>query len=155
MNILITLLLLFTFTLSDVGEVNNIQKQETNDISIIVVYDNNPYNEGLETGWGFSCFIEGPEKTILFDTGGDGYLFMKNLKKLGIDPKNVDMIIVEKQILNLIKRIIEMIKLEVGHQKSLKYFIDENIFDYLLSNFSLLNELNLFKFLLQVFLLNI
>ncbi len=73
---------------------------------------------------------------------------------ISIDPKNVDMIIVEKQIVNLIRRVVEMIKSEVGYQKSLKYFIDENIFDYLVSNLSLLNELNLFKFLLQLFLLN-
>ncbi|MFX1433522.1 MAG: hypothetical protein ACFFB1_07070, partial [Promethearchaeota archaeon] len=73
---------------------------------------------------------------------------------ISIDPKNVDMIIVEKQIVNLIRRVVEMIKSEVGYQKSLKFFIDENIFDYLVSNVSLLNELNLFKFLLQLFLLN-
>jgi hypothetical protein len=72
---------------------------------------------------------------------------------ISIDPKNVDMIIVEKQIVNLIRRIVEMIKSEVGYQKSLKFFIDENIFEYLVSNVSLLNELNLFKFLLQLFLL--
>lgn len=72
---------------------------------------------------------------------------------ISIDPKNVDMIIVEKQIVNLIRRIVEMIKSEVGYQKSLNYFIEENIFEYLVSNLSLLNELNLFKFLLQLFLL--
>ncbi|MFX1496052.1 MAG: hypothetical protein ACFFBH_00860 [Promethearchaeota archaeon] len=73
---------------------------------------------------------------------------------ISIDPKNVDMIIVEKQIVNLIRRIVEMIKSEVGYQKSLNYFIEENIFEYLVSNLTLLNELNLFKFLLQLFLLN-
>jgi hypothetical protein len=73
---------------------------------------------------------------------------------ISIDPKNVDMIIVEKQIVNLIRRVVEMIKSEVGYQKSLKFFIDENIFEYLVSNLSLLNELNLFKFLLKLFLLN-
>ncbi|MFW9770894.1 MAG: hypothetical protein ACFFFB_00710 [Candidatus Heimdallarchaeota archaeon] len=73
---------------------------------------------------------------------------------ISIDPKNVDMIIVEKQIVNLIRRIIDMIKSEVGYQKCLNYFIEENIFEYLVSNLSLLNELNLFKFLLQLFLLN-
>jgi len=73
---------------------------------------------------------------------------------ISIDPKNVDMITVEKQIVNLIRRIIEMIKSEVGYQKSLNFFIEENVFEYLVSNLSLLNELNLFKFLLQLFLLN-
>ena len=72
---------------------------------------------------------------------------------INIDPMNCDMFIVEKQILGLIRRIIEIIKEEEGYFTSLKYFIEENIFDYLLSNFSLLNDLNLFTFLLQLFLI--
>ncbi|HDD64799.1 MAG TPA: hypothetical protein ENF61_01660, partial [Firmicutes bacterium] len=29
------------------------------DLEITVIYDNNPYNKELETGWGFSCLVEG------------------------------------------------------------------------------------------------
>lgn len=72
---------------------------------------------------------------------------------ININPANCDMLVVEKQIINLIRRIVNMIKLEEGYPNSLRYFIEENIFDYLISNLSLLNELNLFKFLLQLFLL--
>ena len=72
---------------------------------------------------------------------------------ININPENCDMIVVEKQIINLIRRIVHMIKTEEGHRNSLNYFIKENIFEYLISNLSLLNELNLFKFLLQLFLL--
>ncbi|MFX1389373.1 MAG: hypothetical protein ACFE9Z_04835 [Promethearchaeota archaeon] len=72
---------------------------------------------------------------------------------MGIDPMNSDMYLVEKQIINLIRRIAEILKTEVGYLTSLKYFIEENIFDYLLSNFSLLNDLNLFTFLLKLFLI--
>ncbi len=71
---------------------------------------------------------------------------------ININPTNCDMFVVEKQIINLIRRIVDIIKSEEGFYSSLKYFIDENIFDYLISNFSLLNELNLFTFLLQLFL---
>jgi len=60
---------------------------------ISVIYDNNSYKEGLETGWGFSCVIKGLEKTILFDTGGDGQRLLANIKKLGIDPKQIDVIV--------------------------------------------------------------
>jgi len=60
------------------------------DITITVVYDNNPYKEGLETAWGFSCLITGTEKTILFDTGGDGPLLLSNMQKLGIEPNSID-----------------------------------------------------------------
>ena len=70
-----------------------------------------------------------------------------------IDPMSCDMYVVEKQIINLIRRIVQILKEEEGYFPSLKYFIEENIFDYLLSNFSLLNDLNLFTFLLQLFLI--
>ncbi|GAG66704.1 unnamed protein product [marine sediment metagenome] len=72
---------------------------------------------------------------------------------INIDPTKCDMIVVEKQIINLVRRIVEMIKKQEGYYVSLHYFIEENIFEYLISNISLLNELNLFKFLLQLFLL--
>ncbi len=71
---------------------------------------------------------------------------------INIDPTNCDMLVVEKQIINLIRRITEMIKNEEGYYVTLHYFIEENIFEYLISNISLLKELNLFKFLLQLFL---
>jgi hypothetical protein len=81
--------------------------------------------------------------------------FVRNIgfNIIGIDPMNSDMYLVEKQIINLIRRIVEILKAEEGYFSSLKYFIEENIFDYLLSNFSLLNDLNLFTFLLQLFLI--
>jgi len=60
---------------------------------ITVTYDNNPYKEGLETGWGFSCVIKGLEKTILFDTGGDGQRLLANMRKLGIDPEEIDIVV--------------------------------------------------------------
>ncbi len=63
-----------------------------NDLTITVVYDNNPYKEGLETAWGFSCLISGTEKTILFDTGGDGPLLLNSMKKLAIEPKTIDIV---------------------------------------------------------------
>jgi len=71
---------------------------------------------------------------------------------INIDPTNCDMLVVEKQIINLIRRITEMIKDEEGYYVTLHYFIEENIFEYLISNITLLNDLNLFKFLLQLFL---
>ncbi|MFX1555026.1 MAG: hypothetical protein ACFFBV_13955, partial [Promethearchaeota archaeon] len=81
--------------------------------------------------------------------------FVRNVgfNVISIDPMNSDMYLVEKQIINLIRRIVEILKQEEGYFPSLKYFIKENIFDYLLSNFNLLNDLNLFTFLLQLFLI--
>lgn len=71
----------------------NISKLPTQKISITVVYDNNPYKTGLQTAWGFSCLVEGISKNILFDTGGDGKILLFNMKKLNIDPKNIDIVV--------------------------------------------------------------
>lgn len=63
------------------------------DVTITVIFDNNPYNPELSASWGFSCLIEGAEKTILFDTGGDGSILSKNMKNLGINPEEIDVIV--------------------------------------------------------------
>ncbi|MBE0461207.1 MAG: MBL fold metallo-hydrolase [Candidatus Aminicenantes bacterium] len=64
-----------------------------NALTITVTYDNNPFKQGLETDWGFSCVVKGTEKTILFDTGGNGSLLMRNMQKLKIDPKTIDVVV--------------------------------------------------------------
>ncbi|MDD2400102.1 MAG: MBL fold metallo-hydrolase [Sulfurovum sp.] len=61
---------------------------------ITVVFDNNPYKKGLQGGWGFSCLIEGMEKTVLFDTGADGHILLDNMQRQGIAPETIDIIIV-------------------------------------------------------------
>lgn len=62
-------------------------------MSITVIYDNNPYKAGLETGWGLSCLIRGTEKHVLFDTGGDGSKLLAHMKKLGISPGEIDVVV--------------------------------------------------------------
>jgi len=70
---------------------------DCNKISITVIYDNNTFKEGLKTAWGFSCVVTGLEKTILFDTGGDGSLLMENISKLGIDPNSIDLVVISHE----------------------------------------------------------
>lgn len=62
-------------------------------IKMMVVYDNNPYNKRLKTDWGFSCFVEGLEKSILFDTGARGQILLSNMEKLGIHPERIDAVV--------------------------------------------------------------
>ena len=69
-----------------------------------------------------------------------------------INPNNCDMFVVEKQIINLMRRLLATIKDEMGLEECVKYFTTEGIFDYVLSNISLLKQLNLDRFLLQLFL---
>lgn len=63
-------------------------------IRLSIIYDNRVYGEGFESAWGFSCMISGAEDTILFDTGGDGKILMKNMERLNIDPRSVDGIVI-------------------------------------------------------------
>lgn len=62
-------------------------------IQLTVVYDNYAFQPGLKTAWGFACLIEGFEKTILFDTGGDAVIFRHNMEKLKIDPQSIDALV--------------------------------------------------------------
>jgi 7,8-dihydropterin-6-yl-methyl-4-(beta-D-ribofuranosyl)aminobenzene 5'-phosphate synthase len=71
----------------------NPANQRPDDVTMTVMYDNYPSQEGLETGWGFSCLIQGTEKTILFDTGGNGTLLLANMKKLGVHPEDIDLVV--------------------------------------------------------------
>ena len=68
-------------------------RAEQSDLKLTILYDNNPHTKGLETRWGFSCLVQGPEKTIIFDVGGEGSVLLGNMAKLGIDPKVIDVVV--------------------------------------------------------------
>ena len=61
-------------------------------IQMTIIYDNNSFDEDLEKEWGFSCFIKGLEKSILFDTGKNGRILLSNMEKLGIRPEEIDLV---------------------------------------------------------------
>jgi len=63
-------------------------------LTITVVYDNNEFDRRLQTAWGFSCLVEGLEKTILFDTGGDGSMLLSNMRILEIQPSDIDVLVI-------------------------------------------------------------
>jgi 7,8-dihydropterin-6-yl-methyl-4-(beta-D-ribofuranosyl)aminobenzene 5'-phosphate synthase len=65
----------------------------TQGIEITVIYDNYLFKSGLKTSWGFSCIVKGTEKTILFDTGGDGDTLLNNMTALAIVPEEVDVVV--------------------------------------------------------------
>jgi len=62
-------------------------------ITITTVFDNEAFEEGLESSWGFSCLVQGLEKTILFDTGGEGEILLGNMERLGLDPGTIEVVI--------------------------------------------------------------
>jgi len=62
-------------------------------LAVQIVYDNNAFDKRLKTAWGFACVVTGVEKTVLFDTGGDGRILLANMKACGIDPKAIDTVV--------------------------------------------------------------
>jgi 7,8-dihydropterin-6-yl-methyl-4-(beta-D-ribofuranosyl)aminobenzene 5'-phosphate synthase len=68
-----------------------ISLQDQGNLNITILYDNYPFKEGLVTGWGFSCIVEGAEKTILFDIGSG--VVPANMEKLEISPESVDIVV--------------------------------------------------------------
>lgn len=62
-----------------------------------VLYDNYVFREGTKADWGFSCLIEGPEKTILFDTGTNPEILRHNVDALGIDLESVDLVVISHE----------------------------------------------------------
>ena len=83
------------------------------ELKFTIVYDNNEYDQRLETKWGFSCLVEGLEKTILFDTGGDSGTLLSNMKKLKIDPNEIDAVVLSH--------------IHGDHVGGLSGFLEENI----------------------------
>ncbi|MBN2312851.1 MAG: MBL fold metallo-hydrolase [Sedimentisphaerales bacterium] len=68
--------------------------QQKKTVTITILYDNYVFTEGLKTDWGFSCILQGTEKTILFDTGTKGDLLLENFEKLKVNPKDVEVVVI-------------------------------------------------------------
>jgi len=65
-------------------------------MKIAIVY-NNEANPGFKAGWGFSCLVEEKNKKILFDTGCEGQGLLYNIKKIGFDVKEIDILVLSHQ----------------------------------------------------------
>jgi len=67
--------------------------QAAGGVTITILYDNNEYDERLETAWGFSCLVQRGDLTLLFDTGGDGPTLLSNMATLELDPADIDIVL--------------------------------------------------------------
>jgi len=63
---------------------------------LTVVYDNKA-SKDFAGSWGFAALIETDHETLLFDTGWDGPLLLKNMKRLNINPTNIRKLIISHQ----------------------------------------------------------
>lgn len=63
-------------------------------MSLTVVYDNYKVSRNLTADWGFACVVQGLDRTILFDTGGDGRILLANMRALEIEPEEIDVVVI-------------------------------------------------------------
>jgi 7,8-dihydropterin-6-yl-methyl-4-(beta-D-ribofuranosyl)aminobenzene 5'-phosphate synthase len=66
---------------------------------ITILYDNEILNKdiGLKSDWGFSCVIETKDVSILFDSGANGTILLRNMEILGIDPRDIDKVVISHE----------------------------------------------------------
>lgn len=68
----------------------NVRKADIKNIRLTIAYDNVLFKKGFISDWGFSCLVQGADKTILFDTGMNADILMSNMSTLGIKADGID-----------------------------------------------------------------
>ncbi|MGD8474195.1 MAG: MBL fold metallo-hydrolase [Anaerolineae bacterium] len=66
-------------------------------VQITIVYDNTAIDSALEAEWGFAAWIDYGDQDILFDTGPSGSALLGNLAHLGLDPKEIDLVVLSHE----------------------------------------------------------
>ncbi|UCC48915.1 MAG: PD40 domain-containing protein [Gemmatimonadota bacterium] len=64
------------------------------DVRLQIVYDDKSYAENLQAAAGFSALVRLKDRTLLFDTGGSGRILLSNMAGVGIDPADIDKILI-------------------------------------------------------------
>lgn len=64
---------------------------------LTIVFDNYPGLSRLEPLWGFAAVIRAHERTILFDTGSNGRVLLRNMAALDISPSEIDLVFLSHQ----------------------------------------------------------
>ncbi len=59
---------------------------------LTILFDNEPGLPGLTSLWGFSALIRLQGRTILFDTGSNGRVLLRNMAALDLSPESVDLL---------------------------------------------------------------
>ncbi len=59
---------------------------------MIILFDNYNSNSSCQSLWGFSAYFE--EYKLLFDTGSNGRVLLKNMKELGVDIAEIEYIFI-------------------------------------------------------------
>jgi metal-dependent hydrolase (beta-lactamase superfamily II) len=66
-------------------------------VQITIVYDNTAVEPGLDAEWGFAAWIGYGDQDILFDSGPSGSALLGNLIQLGLDPAEIDLVVLSHE----------------------------------------------------------
>lgn len=67
---------------------------EPTSVSITTIYDNYAVDEQLVTAWGHASVVTTSEERVLFDTGGNGRILLANMRKMGLEPGEVNRVVI-------------------------------------------------------------
>jgi glyoxylase-like metal-dependent hydrolase (beta-lactamase superfamily II) len=59
---------------------------------LTILFDNEPGLPGLTSLWGFAALVRLEGRTVLFDTGSNGRVLLRNMAALGLSPESVDLL---------------------------------------------------------------
>ena len=82
---------------ADVKGLVNQQSGIDKPVTVKVIYDNYAKNQGMTADWGYSIYIDGLEKKVLFDTGTKPEIFESNFEKTGIDAGKTDYLVLSHE----------------------------------------------------------
>jgi 7,8-dihydropterin-6-yl-methyl-4-(beta-D-ribofuranosyl)aminobenzene 5'-phosphate synthase len=81
-------------------------------MKVSIIYDNETWQPGLEAAWGFSCLVEMDGRRLLFDTGGDGPILLKNMEALNLDPRSISEIFISHGHLDHMGGLADLLRLK-------------------------------------------
>lgn len=61
---------------------------------IVTLYDAFGATAALEKDWGYSALVDYGGRRILFDTGNDAGIFERNVRRLGVDLRRLDAVVI-------------------------------------------------------------
>lgn len=93
---------------------------------LTVLYDNRA-NQDFTASWGFAALIETNRETLLFDTGWDGPLLLRHMKKLNIDPTSIRKLIISHQHWDHIGGLPEVLQANPGLEVYVPASFSENL----------------------------
>ncbi len=64
------------------------------EVDIRIVYDNTAAAAGFQENWGFAAVVTVGQHKILFDSGNDAEVFMRQLGQSGVDPASIEAVVI-------------------------------------------------------------